>query len=91
MVCYAAKAGLAAVALILIALLIRVFGVLVCLIKTKLNIKERLFCAIAYLPKATVQATIGGLPFSVGAGAGNTILTVAILRFNYRAAWSYWS
>ena len=76
---YAAKAGLAAVALIFIALAIRICGVFVCLIKTKLNIKERLFCAIAYLPKATVQAAIGGLPLAAGIAAGNIILTVAVL------------
>ncbi len=76
---YAASAGIAAVALIFIALIIRVCGVFVCLIKTKLNTKERLFCAIAYLPKATVQAAIGGLPLAAGVAAGNTILTVAVL------------
>ena len=76
---YASKAGIAAVALIFIALSIRMCGVFVCLIKTKLNIKERVFCAIAYLPKATVQAAIGGLPLAAGVTAGNTILTVAVL------------
>lgn len=76
---YAAKAGIAAIALILIALIIRICGVFVCLLKTKLSTKERLFCAIAYLPKATVQAAIGGLPLAAGVAAGNTILTVAVL------------
>ena len=76
---YAAKAGPAAIALILIALLIRVCGVFLCLAKTRINAKERLFCAIAYLPKATVQAAIGGLPLAAGVAAGNTILTVAVL------------
>lgn len=76
---YAARAGIAAVALIFIALSIRICGVLVCLIRTKLNVKEKLFCAIAYLPKATVQAAIGGLPLAAGIAAGNTILTVAVL------------
>jgi NhaP-type Na+/H+ or K+/H+ antiporter len=76
---YAAKAGILAVALIFVALLIRVCGVLVCLIKTKLNVKEKIFCAVAYLPKATVQAAIGGLPLAAGVAAGNTILTVAVL------------
>ncbi|MFO7636791.1 MAG: cation:proton antiporter [Clostridia bacterium] len=76
---FAAKAGIAAVALIFIALAIRIFGVFVCLIRTKLNIKERLFCSIAYIPKATVQAAIGGLPLAAGITAGNTILTVAVL------------
>jgi len=76
---YAAKAGVAAVALIFIALAIRILGVFVCLFKTKLNIKEKLFCAISYLPKATVQAAIGVLPLAAGIAAGNTILTVAVL------------
>jgi NhaP-type Na+/H+ or K+/H+ antiporter len=76
---YAGKAGFKACALIFCVLAIRVCGVFVCLIKTKLNIKERLFCAAAYLPKATVQAAIGGLPLAAGLAAGNTILTVAVL------------
>jgi len=76
---YAAKAGIAAVVVILIALVIRMCGVFVCLIKTKLSVKERLFCAIAYLPKATVQAAVGGLPLAAGVAAGNIILTVAVL------------
>ena len=76
---YAEKAGMAAVVLILIALVIRVCGVFACLLGTKLRARERLFCAIAYLPKATVQAAIGGLPLAAGVAAGNTILTVAVL------------
>lgn len=76
---YATKAGMAAVVLILIALIIRICGVFACLFKTNLDIKEKLFCAIAYLPKATVQAAIGGLPLAAGVSAGNTILTVAVL------------
>ncbi|MDR3335426.1 MAG: cation:proton antiporter [Treponema sp.] len=76
---YVVKAGLAALALIFLALLIRVCGVYVCLIKTPLTLKERLFCAIAYLPKATVQAAIGGIPLAQGIPAGATILTVAVL------------
>ncbi len=76
---YAAKAGFIAVVLILIALLIRVCGVFICLIKTNLSLKERIFCAIAYIPKATVQAAIGGIPLASGVGAGNIILTIAVL------------
>lgn len=76
---YAAKAGIAAVALLCLALMFRICGVFICLVKTKLSLKERLFCAIAYLPKATVQAAIGGLPLAAGVTAGNTILTVAVL------------
>ena len=76
---YAKAAGLATIALIFIALFIRLCGVLVCFAKTSVNKKERLFCAVAYLPKATVQAAIGGLPLAGGVSAGNTILTVAVL------------
>ncbi|GLC80582.1 cation:proton antiporter [Lacrimispora brassicae] len=76
---YGAEAGFMAVALIFIALLIRICGVFICLVKTPISPKERLFCAIAYLPKATVQAAIGGLPLAAGVAAGNIILTVAVL------------
>jgi NhaP-type Na+/H+ or K+/H+ antiporter len=76
---YAVKAGFTAVVLIFSVLAIRFFGVLICLAKTKLNMKERLFCGVAYLPKATVQAAIGGLPLAAGVAAGNIILTVAVL------------
>jgi len=86
---YVAKAGAAAVALIFTVLAIRICGVFICLIKTKLTAKERLFCAIAYLPKATVQAAIGGLPLAAGVAAGNTILTVCcISNSDYGTAWS---
>lgn len=76
---YIAKAGLKVLALLFIALAIRICGVYICMIKTDLTAKEKLFCAIAYLPKATVQAAIGGLPMAAGVAAGNTILTVAVL------------
>ncbi|MCL2083908.1 MAG: cation:proton antiporter, partial [Oscillospiraceae bacterium] len=76
---YAVKEGFVAAALIFSVLAIRFLGVLICLFKTKLNMKERLFCGVAYLPKATVQAAIGGLPLAAGVAAGNTILTVAVL------------
>lgn len=76
---YVGKAGMAAIALIFIALVFRVLGVFICLIKTKLDAKERSFCAIAYTPKATVQAAIGALPLAAGVLAGNTILVVAVL------------
>lgn len=72
-------AGFSAVLLILLALLIRVVGVNVSLLKTKLTLKERLFCSLAYLPKATVQAAVGAIPLSAGVAAGDTILTVAVL------------
>lgn len=76
---YISNAGALSVILILCALVIRVCGVNVCLIKTNLNRKERFFCSIAYLPKATVQAAIGSVPLASGVAAGNVILTVAVL------------
>ena len=54
-------------------------GVTVCLLKTALNGKERLFCTVAYMPKATVQAAIGGLPLAAGLACGHLVLTVAVL------------
>lgn len=72
-------AGPKSILLVLGALVLRILGVNLSLIKTKLNLKERLFCSIAYLPKATVQAAIGAIPLSAGVDAGNTILTVAVL------------
>ena len=76
---YTLNAGLAAVFMILIALLFRAFGVLLCTVKTSLTLKERLFCVIAYLPKATVQAAIGSVPLATGLPCGNIILSVAVL------------
>ncbi len=71
--------GLMAVGLILCALVLRIGGVFICVVKTKLSVKEKLFCAIAYLPKATVQAAIGGVPLLAGVKAGGIILAVAVL------------
>ena len=76
---YIKDSGIKAILVILFALTFRVIGVFTCLIKTNLNIKERVFCAIAYLPKATVQAAIGGLPLAMGLSCGNIVLTVALL------------
>lgn len=76
---YTLNAGIAAVGMIFIALLFRAVGVAVCLIGTPLNIKERLFCIIAYLPKATVQAAIGSVPLSLGLPCGSIVLSVAVL------------
>lgn len=72
-------AGAAAVGMILIALLFRAAGVMICLIKTPLKRKERLFCIIAYLPKATVQAAIGSVPLAMGLSCGKIVLSVAVL------------
>ena len=76
---YTLEAGLAAVVMIFIALVFRGIGVSICLIGTKLSWKERLFCIIAYLPKATVQAAIGSVPLSMGLACGKLVLSVAVL------------
>lgn len=76
---FAFTLGWNAVALILLVLVFRVAGVLFCLVQTPLNQKERLFCAIAYFPKATVQAAIGAVPLGLGLSCGNTVLTIAVL------------
>lgn len=76
---YAVKAGIAPVFLIFSVLVFRMTGVFVCLLKTKLNIKERAFCMLAYMPKATVQAAIGGLPLAIGLSCGNIVLSVAVI------------
>ena len=76
---YTMNAGLMAVLMILVALVFRSIGVLICLIGTNLNRKEKLYCVIAYLPKATVQAAIGSVPLSLGLPCGNIVLSVAVL------------
>lgn len=76
---YTLSEGIAAVFMIFIALIFRTAGVLICTIKTKLNMKERIFCVIAYLPKATVQAAIGSVPLAAGLACGKIILSVAVL------------
>lgn len=76
---YAASAGIASILLIFAALIFRMAGVLCCLVKTSFNIKERIFCMISYIPKATVQAAIGGIPLSMGLACGDTVLTCAVL------------
>lgn len=76
---YVASAGVSAVLLILGALLFRMTGVAISLLKTDLSKRERLFCMVAYTPKATVQAAIGAIPLSMGLEGGNIVLTVAVL------------
>jgi NhaP-type Na+/H+ or K+/H+ antiporter len=76
---YTLEAGLAAVAMIFVALIFRSFGVLLCIVKTNLSAKERAFCVIAYLPKATVQAAIGSVPFAAGLPCGKIVLSVAVM------------
>lgn len=73
------SAGFVSIILILGALIFRFCGVFVCLYKTKLSIKEKLFCAISYMPKATVQAAIGSIPLAVGVASGEAILAVAVM------------
>ena len=75
----AAQAGAAAVLMIALALVFRAVGVSLCMLGTRLNRKERLFCVIAYLPKATVQAAIGSVPLSMGLPCGQLVLSVAVL------------
>ena len=76
---YALMAGGKALVIVIGALLIRMVGVFVCLLKTKLTTRERLFCMMAYTPKATVQAAIGSIPLTMGLECGQTVLTVAVV------------
>ena len=76
---YALGASIPAILLIMTVMVFRMVGVFLCLLGTSLSYKERLFCMIAYCPKATVQAAIGSIPLSMGLSSGNIILTVAVL------------
>lgn len=76
---YLNKVGVKAFVVIAMALIFRMFGVFLCLLGTSLNRKERLFAMMAYTPKATVQAAIGGIPLSLGLACGDIVLTVAVL------------
>jgi len=76
---YVARSGGVVVGIIFLALLFRMGGVFLSLIKTPLSFKERLFCAIAYIPKATVQAALGAIPLAMGLGCGPIVLTAAVL------------
>ena len=76
---YALNAGVVAVIVVIIALIFRMFGVLLSLVKTNLNKKERLFCMLSYTPKATVQAAIGTIPLAMGLSCGSVVLTVAVV------------
>lgn len=76
---YAVKLGVLGIVVVLGALFVRMLGVLVCLLKTKLTTKERVFCMVAYTPKATVQAAIGGIPLAMGLACGQKVLTVAVI------------
>lgn len=76
---YVASAGVTSLVLIIGALVFRMIGVVLSLLKTDLSKKERCFCMVAYTPKATVQAAIGAIPLSMGLACGNIVLTVAVL------------
>lgn len=76
---YLSHVGLKAVVLICGALIFRMAGVFVCLLGTDMNGKEKLFTMMAYTPKATVQAAIGGIPLALGFACGDVVLTVAVL------------
>lgn len=76
---YTMGAGLGVVAMIALALVFRAAGVTLCLAGTALSRKERLFCVIAYLPKATVQAAIGSVPLAAGLACGQLVLSVAVV------------
>lgn len=75
----AVSAGVSAIILVLGVLVFRMVGVFVCVLGTKLSMKEKLFCMIAYTPKATVQAAIGGLPLAMGLSCGQIVLTVSVI------------
>lgn len=76
---YALAAGVAVIILVILALIFRMTGVAVSLIRTKLTKQERIFCMIAYTPKATVQAAIGTIPMAMGLECGSIVLTVAVM------------
>lgn len=76
---YALAAGVMVILLVVVAILFRMLGVVLSLLKTKLTVKERLFCAFAYTPKATVQAAIGPIPLAMGLECGSMVLTVAVV------------
>lgn len=76
---YAINNGLIAILILIIGLLFRTLGVLLCLLKTKLTFKERMFTILAYIPKATVQASIGGIALTLGLSCGSIILTVSVI------------
>ena len=76
---YTLEAGFGAVLMIMIGLIFRCVGVWLCMLGTDLNLRERLYCMIAYLPKATVQAAIGSVPLALGLPCGNIVLSVAVL------------
>ena len=82
---YIGKVGVKAIIVIVGALIFRMLGVFVCLLGTRIKGKEKLFAMVAYTPKATVQAAIGGIPLALGFSCGDTVLTVAVLAIVFTA------
>ena len=76
---YALAAGIVVILLVILALVFRMMGAVISLVKTKLNKKERFFCAVAYTPKATVQAALGTVPLVMELSCGEIVLTVAVI------------
>lgn len=76
---YVKSGGFTVAIFILIVLIVRCIGVFLALLGSELNTKEKIFCVVAYMPKATVQAAIGGVPLAMGIGVGELILTVAVM------------
>lgn len=87
---YTLTAGLNAVIMIFVALIFRTVGVLICTAGMSLDLKERFFCVIAYLPKATVQAAIGSVPLAMGLPCGKIVLSVAVMAIIITAPLGAW-
>ncbi|MGL4567440.1 MAG: cation:proton antiporter, partial [Fusobacteriaceae bacterium] len=75
----ALDSGMVGIMILFLGLLARSFGVYISLLGTDLNLKEKIFTMVAYMPKATVQAAIGAIPLSAGVASGETILAIAVL------------
>lgn len=82
---YVSSAGFKTILLLVIAFGFRSVGIFLCLIKTNLEWKKRLFCCITGIPKATVQAAIGGIPLAMGLATGNIILAIAVISILFCA------
>lgn len=82
---FVAGAGWRTLVLLVAVLAIRAVGILLCLAKTPLNLKERIFCTFTGIPKATVQAAIGSIPLAMGLPSGEIILAVAVIAILFTA------
>lgn len=86
---YIFEAGTSVLILVFGSLCFRMLGVFLSLLGKQFSLKEIFFCMIAYTPKATVQAAIGGVPLAMGLSCGNIVLTVAVItNLNYSTSWS---